>query len=189
MEINFEKEQYINEKTEVGGRIVIHNPYLIPFIQEDSFFLLPGKHYEIFLSKESTKLLPPPFPTKCQKYPDIYSGTGGPMSKKECIVLCSEKRFTQRCKCWPQDVPYRWTDMQDDTERDFCASRQEYKSDFDRRVGCGIAGTAQECLDPKVCPDDCLYVKKGLFEGASNPFFIDKTTHCCHTDVCILSLT
>lgn len=66
--LDFGPENYTDLRMAPGGEIMFHDERTVPLEASLSYTLKPGKYYQFYLKKSSTRALLPPYKTNCTNY-------------------------------------------------------------------------------------------------------------------------
>ncbi|XP_054153846.1 acid-sensing ion channel 1A-like [Oppia nitens] len=113
-EIDFEPNEYTTTELPVSGRIQIHDNTEIGNSLSNVYSIEPGFYYQFYIRRQSTQMLPSPFQTNCLNY-EQQNGhklnqtkdfAAFPLSRKQCANTCVSTFSTEKCICWPPELPY-----------------------------------------------------------------------------------
>jgi len=68
LRFNFQRQDYANGRSVVGGRLAVHPNSLLGEITHKSYDLKPGYWYTYYIERSDYRRLPPPYSTHCYDY-------------------------------------------------------------------------------------------------------------------------
>lgn len=68
MRVNFHPEEDTAITAELSGNIAVHDNADIPNTLTNSYYIRPGRYYEVYIRRQTTEMLPPPYETMCKQY-------------------------------------------------------------------------------------------------------------------------
>ncbi|KAI1298720.1 hypothetical protein HDE_04072 [Halotydeus destructor] len=156
---NLEPTRRPNQSTALdvpyGGKFWVHSNRIIPKMSTLGFELFPGRKYTLYIQKETTIRMQPPYKTACKDYEQEYRNLLAhnvtldlqvPLSQEACVDECignEAVRNVQLCGCWPSVLPFRkHNNSLDRMNIKWCADNVDCYSIFEKRCR-------------KNCPNDC----------------------------------
>ncbi|XP_015913576.1 acid-sensing ion channel 4-A-like [Parasteatoda tepidariorum] len=77
----------------VGAKVIIHDSFEEPNIEDKGFFISPGFQTSVSLRKTVVERLPSPFKDQCKNYKSEFT------TQSDCIRRCIQKESYQECGC------------------------------------------------------------------------------------------
>jgi hypothetical protein len=118
--INFTQSESVKLDKPAVGSVSVHDPDEIRLGRLDSYDLVPGNFYEIFIEEQEAHLLPYPYDTDCYPYLELnqhyYENNdeslpphplfSKPLSSSDCKYGCLGLETVKRCGCWSPEIPF-----------------------------------------------------------------------------------
>lgn len=119
MVLDFGAENYTDLKMQPGAEIIFHDERTVPLEASLSYSLRPGKFYQFYLKKSSTRAMEHPYKTNCTDYykenferyytdekVDTNMALSHPLSESQCEENCVIDKVAANRNCWPKEIPY-----------------------------------------------------------------------------------
>ncbi|XP_013421470.1 degenerin deg-1-like [Lingula anatina] len=175
LELYIEQDEYIMTTESAGVRVTIHEQNSMPFAEEHSIVVAPGKHTSIGISKKRFVRIDSPY-GDCKNYTEEenyelnayseYYNLIVNYSREACFKTCLQRQIIRDCGCAHPSYPANATALQASWN---IAYNKNLTNSRDDPVLCNIANSTThiECVDNIVdmykkgqitcdCPPKCV---------------------------------
>ncbi|XP_076319923.1 degenerin-like protein unc-105 isoform X1 [Tachypleus tridentatus] len=125
--LDVEPREYLVYDRDLGARVVVHDPNVLPDPESEGIDLKAGTSYQIGIQQTSTVMLPPPYQTRCAHAQEIaiklnITYVKG-MSRQRCLKECQRLFLLDRMGCVSKSLSFLYQERccsayYDSTEED-----------------------------------------------------------------------